>query len=131
VPKRSEPERFEHRHFNKRQHIRQQANLEEENMNRTTKNTMVLLLIITLVFIPFGTSALAKGQMTNEENSGALMTADLILARPLGIVATVLGCAVFVVSLPFSVLGGNTKQASQKLVQEPASFTFTRPLGEF
>jgi len=42
-----------------------------------------------------------------------------------------LGCAVFIVSLPFSLLGGNTKQASQKLVKDPASFTFVRPLGEF
>ena len=100
-------------------------------MNKITKKSMALLLIITLVLIPFGTSALAAGQTLDEENSGALMTADLILARPLGIVATVLGCAVFVVSLPFSLLGGNTKQAGQKLVKEPASFTFVRPLGEF
>jgi Zn-dependent protease with chaperone function len=100
-------------------------------MNKITKQSTVLLLIITLVFIPFGTSALAQGQALDEENSGALMTADLLLARPLGIVATVLGCAVFIVSLPFSAIGGNTKQASQKLVKEPAAFTFTRPLGEF
>jgi len=100
-------------------------------MNKITKQSTVLLLIITLVFIPFGTSALAAGQTLDEENSGALMTADLVFARPLGIVATVLGCAVFVVSLPFSLLGGNVKQASQKLVKEPASFTFVRPLGEF
>lgn len=92
---------------------------------------MVLFLIITLVFIPFGTSAFAAGKTVEKENSGALMTADFILARPLGIVATVFGCAVFIVSLPFSALGGNTKQAAQKLVKEPASFTFTRPLGEF
>ena len=100
-------------------------------MNKITKQSTVLLLIITLVFIPFGTSVLAQGQTLDEENSGALMTADLLLVRPLGIVATVLGFAVFIVSLPFSAIGGNTKQASQKLVQEPASFTFTRPLGEF
>ena len=100
-------------------------------MNKIKKQSMVLLLIITLVFIPFGTSALAQGQTSDDEMSGALMTADLILARPLGIVATVLGCAVFIVSLPFSALGGNTKEASQKLIKEPASFTFVRPLGEF
>lgn len=100
-------------------------------MKKISKRSIVLLLIITLVFIPFGTSVLAGGQSVDEENNGALMTADLILARPLGIVATVLGCAVFIVSLPFSALGGNTKQASQKLVKEPAAFTFVRPLGEF
>ena len=100
-------------------------------MNKISKKTTVLLLIITLVFIPFGTSALATGQTLDEENSGAVMTADLILARPLGIVATVFGCAVFIVSLPFSAIGDNVGQAAQKLVKEPAAFTFTRPLGEF
>lgn len=100
-------------------------------MNKTAKKAMVFLLIASLVFIPFGTSAFAESQMLDDENSGSVMTADLVLVRPLGIVATVLGCAVFIVSLPFSAMGGNTKQASQKLIQEPAAFTFTRPLGGF
>jgi hypothetical protein len=115
----------------KKQINKWQTNPKEENMNKIVKRSTVLFLITALVFIPFGTSALAKDQMVDEENSGALMFADLVLARPLGIAATVLGCAVFVVSLPFSALGGNTKQASQKLLKEPASFTFTRPLGGF
>lgn len=100
-------------------------------MNKITKRSIGLLLVITLIVIPFGTSALAGSRTVDEENSGALMTADLILARPLGIVATAFGCAVFIVSLPFSALGGNVKQASQKLIKEPAAFTFSRPLGEF
>ena len=100
-------------------------------MNKKIKKFTALLLIMALVAIPLGASALAKDQKMEEENNGALMAADLILARPLGIVATVFGCAVFIVSLPFSALGGNTTQASQKLVKEPAVFTFSRPLGEF
>jgi hypothetical protein len=100
-------------------------------MYKIKKHTVIFLLISALVCVPFGASALAATQTSNNEVSGSTMTADLILVRPLGIVATVLGCAVFVVSLPFSALGGNTKQASQKLVKEPAAFTFTRPLGAF
>ena len=92
---------------------------------------MIFLLISALVCVPFGASALAAAPVVNNEITGSTMTADFLLVRPLGIVATVLGCAVFVVSLPFSALGGNTKQASQKLVEEPAKFTFTRPLGAF
>jgi hypothetical protein len=100
-------------------------------MYKIKKHTMIFMLISALVCVPFGTVALAGTQTTDNEISGSTMTADLILVRPLGIVATVLGCAVFIVSLPFSALGGNTKQASQKLVKEPAEFTFTRPLGAF
>jgi hypothetical protein len=100
-------------------------------MHKIKKHTIIFLLISAMVCVPFGASALAAEQTSSNEVSGSAMTADLLLVRPLGIVATVLGCAVFVVSLPFSALGHNTKQASQKLVKEPAEFTFTRPLGAF
>jgi hypothetical protein len=100
-------------------------------MYKIKKHALIFLLISALVCVPLGASAFAAAQTSNEEVTGSTMTADLLLVRPLGIVATVLGCAVFVVSLPFSALGGNTKQATQKLVKEPAEFTFTRPLGSF
>ena len=63
--------------------------------------------------------------------SAEAMVADVIIARPVGLVTTVVGSTVYVVSLPFSLLGGNEKQAREKLVKEPAAFTFKRPLGEF
>lgn len=66
-----------------------------------------------------------------ESGSAEAMVADVIVARPIGLVATVVGSAVYVVSLPFSLLGGNEKQAREKLVKEPTAFTFKRPLGEF
>ena len=58
------------------------------------------------------------------------MVVDGVLVRPLGLGATVLGAAAWVVTLPFSALGGNVGEAANKLVMEPARFTFTRPLGE-
>ena len=62
--------------------------------------------------------------------SGMAMAADLVIARPLGLAATVLGTVVFVASLPFQALAGNVSDPARRLVVEPASFTFTRPLGE-
>ncbi|WP_293373648.1 hypothetical protein [Nevskia sp.] len=62
--------------------------------------------------------------------SAAAMTVDLLVARPLGLVATVLGTVVFVASLPFQALAGNVSDPARKLVAEPAKFTFVRPLGE-
>ena len=56
--------------------------------------------------------------------------ADLLIARPGGLAATVLGAAVFVVGLPFTLINGSTGQAAQQLVVEPAQYTFTRPLGQ-
>ena len=41
------------------------------------------------------------------------------------------GALVFLVSWPFSALGGNSDEAWQTLVVSPATYTFKRPLGEF
>ncbi len=66
----------------------------------------------------------------NDENPSALaMAGDLVVARPIGLVATVLGSAAFVVSLPFSLAGGNVGQAAETLVVGPAKTTFVRCLG--
>lgn len=100
-------------------------------MHSIGKRSMILLLIAAMIFIPLGTSALAQSQDIDNEISAEAMAADLLVVRPLGIVASVVGTAVFIVSLPFSALGGNTKIACQKLVKDPAKFTFKRPLGDF
>lgn len=57
------------------------------------------------------------------------MAGDVLIARPLGLVWTVAGSALFVVSLPFTALGGNVKQAADTLVVGPAKETFLRCLG--
>jgi hypothetical protein len=61
-------------------------------------------------------------------SAGAMM-ADAVVARPVGVVITVLGAAAFVVSLPFSLLGGNVDEAADKLVMGPVRETFVRCLG--
>ena len=64
-----------------------------------------------------------------DEPSAEAMAADVLIARPLGIVATTLGAAVFLVSLPFSAAGGNVDEAAETLVVGPARETFVRCLG--
>jgi hypothetical protein len=66
---------------------------------------------------------------TDSAPSAIGMAADLIIARPLGLAATVLGTAVFIVALPFSAISGNVSDPARRLIVEPAEFTFTRPLG--
>jgi len=100
-------------------------------MHNIGKRFIILLLIGAIIFVPFGTCAIAQSKAMDNEVTAEAMAADFFIVRPLGIVTTVLGTAVFIVSLPFSALGGNTKTACRKLVQDPATFTFTRPLGEF
>jgi hypothetical protein len=76
----------------------------------------------------------AQAQVTEEVDtapSGVAMAADLLIVRPLGLVATVLGTGLFVLQLPLSLIQGEPpNDAARKLVVEPAQFTFSRPLGD-
>ena len=55
---------------------------------------------------------------------------DGFILRPAGVVATILGSVAFVVTLPFSIPTKSVDKMAQKLVVEPARYTFTRPMGE-
>jgi len=57
------------------------------------------------------------------------MMGDLLVARPLLIGATAIGAVLFVVALPFTVFGGNVKEAGQALVLDPGRSAFVRCLG--
>ncbi|WP_277373073.1 multidrug transporter [Pseudomonas sp. AA-38] len=66
---------------------------------------------------------------TVEAPKGYAMVGDLVIARPLLIGATAIGTAAFIVSLPFTALGGNVGEAAQSLVVEPGREAFVRCLG--
>lgn len=97
------------------------------------KRMIIWLTLLAVITAPFGSAAFAESyeDQRQKELSGGLMIADALLIRPLGIVATVGGTLMFIVSLPFSALGGNTGEAFDRLMADPAGFTFTRPLGDF
>ena len=90
-----------------------------------------MLLVVVFVTTVTASSSFAQAAIQDDEISTENMVADALLVRPLGICAIILGTGLFIISLPFSALGGNVKEAGQKLVVAPAKFTFTRPLGEF
>jgi hypothetical protein len=55
---------------------------------------------------------------------------DMFIMRPVMLLGTAVGAATFLVSLPFSALGGNVGDSAETLVKEPAVYTFRRPLGD-
>lgn len=59
------------------------------------------------------------------------MAADLVIVRPVSLVATVLGTGLFVLQLPLALIQGEKpSDPARKLILEPARYTFTRPLGD-
>jgi hypothetical protein len=100
-------------------------------MKKFVKQSIIALMITTLVVIPFGSSVLAQEYFESEEPEGGEMIYDFVIVRPIGIIATAVGSIFYVVSLPFSAWGDNVDAAREKLVKDPFNYTFKRPLGEF
>ncbi len=57
------------------------------------------------------------------------MIIDGLIYRPLTLAGTIVGTGIFIVTLPFSLPGGNADDVGNRLVVEPARATFGRCLG--
>ena len=102
--------------------MKQQCRCGGGKPSRTLPGIVLGVALAAFVTVP------AHANREEEPTAGA-MVADALIARPLGLVATVLGGAAFIVSLPFSAAGGNVDQAADKLVMGPVRETFVRCLG--
>jgi hypothetical protein len=88
----------------------------------------VIVLMATCLLLPQTLWAERKATIDESPHAG-LMAADLVVARPVGVVVTVAGTAAFIVSLPFTLLAGSASDAAEQLMVGPARNTFVRCLG--
>jgi len=65
----------------------------------------------------------------SETPSALAMTGDAIFVRPVMLVTTIIGAGIFIISSPFSALGGNFGESFEVLVEGPFETTFIRCLG--
>ncbi|MFT7688749.1 MAG: hypothetical protein ACI9FB_004114 [Candidatus Azotimanducaceae bacterium] len=89
------------------------------------KITMIGILILILGIFP----SMAKAAKVEENPSAFTMVGDLLVARPIGLAIFALGSATYIATLPFSLAGGNAKDAGKALVVEPGREVFARCLG--
>lgn len=99
-------------------------------MHKVLKHTTIILIVASLLAVPCCAFA-AESLNKKKDISAGAMAADTLALRPLGLVSTVAGFGFFVISSPFSALGGNIDKAWDAMVAKPAKFTFARPLGDF
>jgi len=100
-------------------------------MYNILKKITVLFAIAAMLTVSMGSEALARTETEQSRPDGGAMVADFLILRPLGILTLVTGFTCFVLSSPFSALGGNIHTAWDKMAADPAQFTFARPLGVF
>jgi hypothetical protein len=101
-------------------------------MFRSRMQSGVALLVAVLFLCATSLMHAAEDSymVRTEDVSAEAMIVDGLLLRPAGIAATVLGTVVFVVTLPFSIPTRSVDKAAQKLIVDPARYTFIRPLGQ-
>ena len=100
-------------------------------MFRSRIQSGIALLIVVLFLCATSLVHAAENpyMARTEDVSAEEIIVDGLLLRPGGLVATVVGTAVFVVTLPFSIPTKSVDKAAQKLIVDPARYTFVRPLG--
>ena len=94
-------------------------------MHSTLINLCKTLLLALVLVVP----STGWSNTVDEVPSPLAMTGDAIFVRPVMMAVTVLGAVVFIVSSPFSALGGNINQSWDQLVNGPFETTFVRCLG--
>ncbi|MBI5236408.1 MAG: hypothetical protein HY886_09215 [Deltaproteobacteria bacterium] len=91
------------------------------------KKWLAIVLILALMATAAPVSSFAQAE--RPEPSATEITFDVLVIRPLGIAATVVGAGLFIVTLPFALPTGGVGLSARKLVADPFTFTFLRPVG--
>lgn len=86
-------------------------------------------LALALLVAPWPAAAQDEGPVSGDKATD--MVVDVVVVRPLGLVATAIGTVLTVVALPFTIPSGSVEKSAQELIVRPAEYTFTRPLGDF
>lgn len=94
---------------------------------KTTIKAVLFTILLSMASVSFA----EYGYYDDEQLDDQEVIVDLLLARPLGLVGSVVGLAVHGVGLLFSVPGENYAESGEILVEAPLNYTFNRPLGRF
>ena len=87
---------------------------------------LVTIMCVLALLLSTSTPAFASG-----DSDATSLVVDAAVARPFTFALTIVGSALFVVSLPVAIPSGSVNRAAKTLVVSPAKDTFKRPLGDF
>ncbi len=78
--------------------------------------------------------SLMAGCGSTKQHAQGASSEDMMLktlVRPLSLISTIGGSAIYVVTSPFSLASGNNQEARRLLVDKPFKATFSRKMGDF
>ncbi|MBW2056047.1 MAG: hypothetical protein JRH07_10755 [Deltaproteobacteria bacterium] len=91
-------------------------------VSRALKGVLVVGLVVFVVIGPAGVSWGGQPEGARVED-----IVDLLVMRPLGVIATLAGTGLFIVTLPFTVPTRSVDKSAQRFVVAPFRYTFSRP----
>ncbi len=90
--------------------------------NQRSNKSKLLTAALSVGFMIAFTQPVSAAIEIDERDFGPsyeTMVVDTVVGKPLQLVTALTGTAAYLVSLPFSLIGGNADQAQQKLFVEP------------
>jgi len=90
---------------------------------------MTLCLLLPQSLWASDPAMVTHGGAVDENPHWFAMLGDFVVARPLGLVLTAGGTALWLVSLPFTLMAGNAGDTAETLILGPGEQTFVRCLG--
>ena len=98
-------------------------------MKRAKRPVLASVLASTLMLTAMVPMTAFAGSSSQDRPGEMAMIADSLIARPVLFASTVVGAGLWLVTSPFSLLGGNVGEAGEVLVLNPGKNTFVRCLG--
>ena len=98
-------------------------------MKRAKRPVLASVLASTLMLTAMAPMQASAGSSAQDRPGEIAMIADSLIARPVLLASTIVGAGLWLVTSPFSLLGGNIGEAGQVLVMNPGKSTFIRCLG--
>ena len=98
-------------------------------MKRAKRPVLASVLASTLMLTAMAPMTALAGSSSQDRPGEMAMIADSLIARPVLFASTVVGAGLWLVTSPFSLLGGNVGEAGEVLVLNPGKNTFVRCLG--
>ena len=98
--------------------------------NNKLRRKLLPGVLAGLLFV-LSASSVAQVDSTVSGDKATDMVVDVVVMRPLGLAATIVGTVLTVVALPFTIPSGSVEASARELIVKPAEYTFQRPLGDF
>jgi hypothetical protein len=101
------------------------------NISRSITRGMLAVSLSLAITPVWAQSGMYPGGNPYAEDKGADMLLDVVVVRPLELATGIVGAALWIVTLPFSLPAGNPGAAGQQFFVNPMEYTFARPIGEW